>query len=100
VDELPKLKYDHAEIVRAAVATLRGDYEEHVDPAGLLRTTLPGEPAGAFTIRDLRLLHEAVLGRELVPDTFRRGVLPALTSTGQWRKGARGKPAELYARIR
>jgi 8-oxo-dGTP diphosphatase len=31
-------------------------------------------------------------------DTFRRTMLPGLIATGQWRKGARGKPAELYLR--
>ena len=34
-------------------------------------------------------------GRNLQPDTFRRTMLPTLAATGQWRKGTRGKPAEL-----
>ena len=50
----------------------------------------------AFTILELRRLHEALLGETFNADTFRRSMLPALAQTGQWRKGARGKPAELY----
>jgi len=47
---------------------------------------------------ELRRLHEAVLGETYNSDTFRRSMLPSLAATGQWRKGARGKPAELYVR--
>ena len=91
VDELPPLKYDHDEIVRSAVAALRSDYRQRPDPAGLL-------PDGPFTVRDLRLLHEQVLGERLVADTFRRTMLPNLQAVGESRRGARGKPAELYQR--
>ncbi|WP_051274524.1 NUDIX domain-containing protein [Cellulomonas sp. URHD0024] len=91
VDELPPLKYDHDEIVRSAVAALRSDYRRWPDPAALL-------PDGPFTVRDLRLLHELVLGQRLVADTFRRTMLPHLRAVGESRGGARGKPAELYLR--
>ncbi|NNG20017.1 NUDIX hydrolase [Naumannella sp. ID2617S] len=92
VADLPPLPYDHAAIVDRAVATLRADYREHPDPAGLLA-------AQEFTVRDLRRLHEAVLGERLVPDTFRRTMLPGLAPTGEVRRGGRGKPAELYRRL-
>ena len=84
-------KYDHDEIVRSAVAALRSDYRRWPDPAGLL-------PDGPFTVRDLRLLHEQVLGERLVADTFRRTMLPHLRAVGESRRGARGKPAELFLR--
>ena len=89
VDELPALQYDHAAIVQVAVAALQADYRRLPDPGGLL----PDRP---FTIRDLRLLHQQVLGERLVADTFRRTMLPGLRATGELRRGARGKPAELY----
>lgn len=89
VDALPTLPYDHDEIVAAAVADLRERYAESPDPAGLL-------PPGPFAMRDLRMLHEAVIGTPLNPDTFRRSVIDRLRATGETRKGARGKPAELF----
>ena len=114
IDELPPLKYDHGEIVAAAVTALRDEYRRSPDPAGLLPAdpdavvadatqptpdaAQPREPNGAFTMRDLRHLHEAVLGEQLVADTFRRTMLPGLRPTSQMRRGARGKPAELFLR--
>lgn len=91
VDGLPPLAYDHAAIVADAAAQLRGEYRREPDPWHLLAPSDDG-----MTIRDLRLLHETVLGERLIPDTFRRAILPGLEPTGDIRRGARGKPAELY----
>lgn len=98
VADVRGLQYDHDRIVAFAVAELRSDYRHLPDPAHLIADAWEGEPAGAFTILDLRRLHEAVLGETFNRDTFRRAMLPALVATGQWRRGARGKPAELYLR--
>jgi 8-oxo-dGTP diphosphatase len=98
VDELGPLEYDHNRIVATAAAHLRADYRRRPDPEHLLPDAAPTEPNASFTIRELRLLHEAVLGETFNADTFRRTMLPGLTATGQWRSGARGKPAELYLR--
>ena len=95
VDALPPLAYDHAAIVADAAAELRGEYRREPDPWQLLPPSEDG-----MTIRDLRLLHEAVLGERLIADTFRRAMLPGLEPTGDIRQGARGKPAELYRRAR
>ncbi|QKJ18588.1 NUDIX hydrolase [Microbacterium hominis] len=86
--DLPHLKYDHDDIVAFAVAALRADYTRMPDPARLL-----DEP---FTMRELRELHEAVLGERLLPDTFRRSMLDGLESTGEFSRAGRGRPAELY----
>lgn len=93
VDQLPPLAYDHAEIVKHATTQLRAEYQRAPDP----RHLLPPDPDG-LAIRDLRLLHEAVLGEHLIADTFRRAMLPGLEPTGQIRRGMRGKPAELFRR--
>ncbi|WP_028709532.1 NUDIX hydrolase [Propionicicella superfundia] len=93
VDEHPALAYDHTEIVAHAATTLRRQYRGQPDPWHLLPHSGDG-----LTIRDLRLLHEAVLGERLVADTFRRTMLPHLVPTGERRRGARGKPAELFRR--
>jgi len=88
VDDLPDLRYDHSTIVAFAVDALRADYRRMPDPAGLL------DPA--FTMAELRRLHEIVLGERLLPDTFRRAMLPLVEATRELRREGRGRPAELY----
>jgi 8-oxo-dGTP diphosphatase len=87
-----RLPFKHDEIIALAVAELRSRYLASPDPGGLL-----GEQ---FTMRELRRLHEAVLGMKLEPDTFRRRMLKTrqLAQTSQGTEGARGRPAELFRR--
>jgi 8-oxo-dGTP diphosphatase len=87
-DDLGILPYDHTEIIRQAVQTVRADYELGPDPERLLT-----EP---FTILQLRLMHESVAGRKFQRDTFRRLMEPQLVGTGRTTAGARGRPAELF----
>jgi ADP-ribose pyrophosphatase YjhB (NUDIX family) len=68
VTEASGLPIDHDAMVRLAVTELQAAHRERPDPEGLLP-----EP---FTLRQLRKLHETVLDERLVPDTFRRHVLP------------------------
>jgi ADP-ribose pyrophosphatase YjhB (NUDIX family) len=82
------LPYDHTEIIQRAVRTVRASYELAPDPERLL--------PGPFTILELRVLHEAVVGRKFQRDTFRRLMEPQLTGTGRMTSGARGRPAELF----
>lgn len=90
VDGLPALTYDHTAIVAFAVEALRADYRRLPDPAVLLDSP--------FTMRQLRTLHETVAGERLLPDTFRRAMMPHLTATGEYTRAGRGRPAELYRR--
>lgn len=88
-ESLP-LAFDHARILGMAVKRLRGKL--WYAPVGL---RLVPE---AFTLRQLRLVYEAILGRALNKDAFRRRLLGAgiLQATGE-REGAVGhRPAELY----
>ena len=87
-DDLGILPYDHTAIIRQAVQTVRASYELAPDPERLL-----AEP---FTILQLRLTHEAVVGRPFQRDTFRRLMEPQLVGTGRTTAGARGRPAELF----
>ena len=87
-DDLGILPYDHTEIIRQAVQSVRASYQLAPDPERLL-----AEP---FTILQLRLLHEAVVGRPFQRDTFRRLMEPQLVGTGRTTAGARGRPAELF----
>lgn len=87
---IDELAFDHTEIVTLAVADLRNRYAGAVDPAGFLGDT--------FTVPQLRQLYEVVFDRELQKDGFRRHVIDALISTGEFAKAATGRPAETYRR--
>ena len=87
------LKYDHAQIIASAYDNLRRRYEETPDPDRLLRPP--------YTLSELRELHEAVLGRRLMRDTFNRRVKPLLApqvdSAGKpHTRTAGGRPAALF----
>jgi ADP-ribose pyrophosphatase YjhB (NUDIX family) len=84
------LRYDHDRIVQLAVEWLRARYRTLPDPNGLLRAE--------FTLRDLQLLHEAVLGERVMKDAFRRGMVDGLIETGRMATGTVGKPARLWRR--
>ncbi|BBY44156.1 NUDIX hydrolase [Mycolicibacterium celeriflavum] len=85
-----RLPYDHADIITLAVEHIRSRYSDRPDPDGLL--------GHEFTLRELRIAHEAVAGHTLQRDTFRRAMEPHLEPTGTTTAGTRGRPAELFRR--
>jgi len=87
-----RLPFDHDAIVAEAVRWARAAYTERPDPSGLL-----GE---AFTLYQLRKLHEAVLGeRETRARTPSAAVWKhSFQETGQMSSGTVGKPARLFTR--
>jgi ADP-ribose pyrophosphatase YjhB (NUDIX family) len=87
---LPPLAYDHAAVVRLAMARLRAKLQY----TNLVYTLLPR----TFTLRELQTLYEAILGRRLDRRNFRRRVLSLglLRHLGRLRRGAH-RPAALYA---
>jgi ADP-ribose pyrophosphatase YjhB (NUDIX family) len=88
IDQATGLPFDHDAIVTMALAALRDRYRHHPDPDRLLPSP--------FTLHELRLLHEAVLGQPLPKDTFRRHMQPLLRATFNYREGVVGKPAILF----
>ena len=60
VEKVPRLSYDHNDIIAVAVEQLREDYAAAPDP-----WHLPPDAADGIVIRELRALHEAVAGGEL-----------------------------------
>lgn len=85
-----RLPYDHADIIRRAVEYIRAHYRDKPDPDRLL--------GDEFTLRELRLAHEAIAGHPLQRDTFRRAMESQLVPTGTTTAGTRGRPAELFRR--
>lgn len=90
VADLPELAFDHREIIDYAVQRVRGKLG-YTD----LATVLLGE---AFTLAQLREVHEAVLGHEIDPANFRRSILASgrVVATGGTSTGQRHRPAKLY----
>lgn len=84
-----RLPYDHAAILALAVDRLRTEYATGADPRRLL--------GAAFTMTDLRAVHEAVAGRPLQKDTFRRFMVDQLDELAHITAGRVGRPARLYA---
>jgi 8-oxo-dGTP diphosphatase len=85
-----RLPYDHADIIALAVDHIRSHYAGKPDPDRLL--------GDEFTLRELRLAHEAVAGQSLQRDAFRRTMEPQLVATGTTTTGTRGRPASLFRR--
>jgi ADP-ribose pyrophosphatase YjhB (NUDIX family) len=84
------LPYEQDAIVTEAITRLRGMYADRPDPGCFL----PEE----FTVYQLRHVHEAVLGRDLDKDVFRRQMLPFLEPTGRVSERTVGRPARLFRR--
>ncbi|QPF82468.1 NUDIX hydrolase [Bradyrhizobium genosp. L] len=85
----PKLAFDHAEILQAAIQRLRAKVEYTSLPAYLM----PAE----FTLPELQRTFEVVLGRPLEKSAFRTRMLSAdlIEPIAKMRKGP-NRPAQLY----
>lgn len=84
------LAFDHGEILGMVVKRLRGKL--HYAPVGF--QLLPS----AFTLRDLQLVHETILGQRLNKDSFRRSMLASglLEPTGEIEAKVVHRPAAFY----
>ena len=84
------LAFDHADILGMSVKRIRGK----LDYAPIGFELLPD----TFSLRDLRLVHEAILGRALNKDSFRRRMLDRglVEPTGRRATGVGHRPPELY----
>jgi 8-oxo-dGTP diphosphatase len=84
------LPFDHPAIVALAILRLRGKL--NWSPVGF--RLLPER----FTLRELLRVHEAILGRPLPLNSFRRRMLESgeLLATGEHEQGTTHRPGELY----
>ncbi len=90
IDHLPKLAFDHKEIIRYAVERLQSKLEY----TNISYSLLPKE----FTLTDLQKIYEAVLGKEMDKRNFRKKFmqLGLIEDTGKLSKGGRQRPARLF----
>src|SRR5213594_1864533 len=90
VSKVPKLAFDHAEILNTALARLKG--KVRYQPIGF--ELLPPK----FTLSQLQHLYEAVLGAELDKRNFRKKVLgfSLLVPLKETQMAGRHRPAQLF----
>ena len=89
VDALPPLAFDHAQIVRAAVARLRGKSSYSALPAFLLPPL--------FTLTELHTVYQQVLDLRLDPASFRRKIIDqGIVEAAETRRMGAHRPANLY----
>ena len=84
-----KLAFDHAEILKAAIARLRSKVEYTSLPAFLM----PHE----FTLTELQKIYETLLGRPIEKKSFRTRILATdlLEEVARHKEGA-NRPAQMY----
>ncbi|MCX6778695.1 MAG: NUDIX domain-containing protein [Candidatus Magasanikbacteria bacterium] len=90
VKRLPKLAYDHRDMVQAAVERLQERLLESNIVASLL--------AEEFTLTALQVVYETILGKKLDKRNFRKKILSLkiLKKTGHQELFKANRPAELY----
>ena len=89
VDELPRLAFDHSDIIAYALRRLR--YKLEYTAAGF--ELLPDE----FTLSELQRTYEMILGESLDKRNFRRRILEAgIIEATQHMRSGEGRPAQLY----
>jgi 8-oxo-dGTP diphosphatase len=90
VSSLPKLAFDHSDILATALARLKG--KVRYQPIGF--ELLPAK----FTLSQLQNLYEAVLGTELDKRNFRKKVLglDLINPLREKQTGGRQRPAQLF----
>ena len=90
IQDLPKLAFDHAEIIADALKQLR--YE--IQTTNIAVQILPQK----FTLSELQHLYELVLGRQLDKRNFRKRIkeLGILKETHETKMEGAHRPAQLY----
>ncbi len=89
ITELPSLAFDHRKIVEYAHQRIRNK----LDYTNVGFELLPDR----FTLTELQLVHEAILGESLDKRNFRRKIIQKgiVTPTKEWQRAGR-KPAQLF----
>jgi len=90
VDNLPKLAYDHADIIRYAHERLKAK----LTYTNAVYAFLPRK----FTLTELQTAYESVLGRELDKRNFRKKFLSLdlIHETNEMKRSGAHRPARLY----
>lgn len=90
IDNLPKIGYDHQEIINASVELLKQKINHSLE----LRKLFPSD----FTLPEIQKIYEQLLGLEIDRRNFRKKFIKAdlIEETGDKVTGMNGRPATLY----
>ena len=90
VDEIPKMIFDHAEILRDAINHLK----KYLTNPVMLKIFFPSD----FTLPELQVVYEQILGKKLDRRNFRKRILnlDILEDTNYKTNNKMGRPAKLY----
>lgn len=90
IRNLPKIGYDHEEIILKAIS----DVKKELVNIEVLKQLFPGD----FTLTEIQKVYEQVLGIELDRRNFRKKFLSfnVIEETGEKTEGHNGRPAMLY----
>lgn len=94
LSELPRLAFDHNDIVSAGLLQLREDVVHH----NIIFELLPEK----FTLGQLQRLHEIILDKRLDKRNFRKNVkrMQGVVPLDERQEGVLHKPAQLYTYVR
>lgn len=94
INKVPKLAYDHAEVLKVAKERLQSKLEY----TNIVYSLLPEE----FTLSELQEIYETILDRGLDKRNFRKKILALkiLKKLRKKREGGAHRPAELYSFIK
>lgn len=89
-NDLPRLAYDHKEIIECALARLRAKLEY----TNIVYSLLPEE----FTLTEMQKVYEEILNKKIDKRNFRKKILSLglVKKTGKTTLGRVSRPAELY----
>ncbi len=90
IRELPKIGYDHEEIIHHAIRHLK----EELSTTDAFKVLFPGD----FTLPEIQKVFEQVIGNSLDKRNFRKKILSLniIEETGEKEVGRNGRPAVLY----
>ncbi|HBM45972.1 MAG: NUDIX hydrolase [Parcubacteria group bacterium GW2011_GWF2_38_76] len=90
VDKLPKLAYDHKEMVRSAINRL----QSKLSYSNIVYSLLPKE----FTLSEIQKTYEIILDNKLDKRNFRKKLfsLNLVKTLGREKRGMANRPASLY----
>lgn len=90
IDELPKIAYDHEDIIKRSIGTLR----KKLASINALRILFPSD----FTLPEIQKVYEQILDKTLDRRNFRKKFihLGLIEETGDKNEGGAGRPAKMY----
>ena len=82
------LAFDHLKIIATALEYLK----EHIQAEDIIYHLLPKE----FTLKELQMTYEAILGKKLIDSVFRRTIKEKVTPTEKFKNDGGHRPSRLY----